>query len=132
MIVGALGILIDFGILNLLSWVFGITKGLGIIPLNMVSFGSAIVVTFLLNKHWTFRDQSSGDNLKKFNLFLIVSIFGLIINTAIVSTIIDFVDPRSLGMNLTDRQWLNIAKGIATIVSGLWNFTNYKLNVFKK
>lgn len=130
--VGALGILIDFGILNLLSWIFGITKGNGIIPLNAVSFGSALIVTFLLNKHWTFKDLSRGDNIRKLNLYMMVSILGLVINTGIVKVITDYVSPADIGAVLSDRVWLNVAKSVATVFSGSWNFINYKLNVFKK
>ncbi len=127
--VGIIGITIDFGLLNLLSWLTGITRGTGIIPLNIVSFGAALTVSFFLNKRWTFKDSSLTDNLKKFNLFLIISVLGAAINTSVVTILTTHVDPN---ITLAPYLLLNLAKGTATIASGLWNFFGYKLVVFKK
>lgn len=127
--VGSLGITIDFGLLNLMSWATGITRGSGLIPLNIVSFGAALVVSFYLNKHWTFKDESFTENFKKFNLFLIVSVIGTTINTSIVTIFTTHVDPN---ITLAPFLLLNLAKTAATAGSGLWNFLGYKLVVFKK
>lgn len=127
--VGSLGMVIDFGLLNLMSWVTGITRGSGLIPLNVVSFGAALTVSFFLNKRWTFKDDSIRDNLKKFNLFLIISVLGVSINTAIVTILTTYVDPN---ITLAPFLLLNLAKTAATAGSGLWNFFGYKLVVFKK
>jgi putative flippase GtrA len=127
--VGSLGVLIDFGLLNILSWVTGITKGWGIVPLNIISFSAALAVSFFLNKHWTFKDNSLSDNFKKFNLFLIISLLGLTINTSVVALITSYIHPS---FAVGPYMLLNLAKIMATAASGLWNFSGYKLIVFKK
>lgn len=127
--VGSMGVIIDFGLLNLLSWVTGITKGWGIVPLNIISFSAALTVSFLLNKRWTFKDTSQTDNFKKFNLFLIISLLGLAINTSVVALITSNVNPA---LAVGPYFLLNFAKIIATGASGLWNFSGYKMVVFKK
>lgn len=127
--VGSMGVVIDFAVLNLLSLATGITSGNGIIPLNVISFGTALTFSFFFNKRWTFKDFSPVELPKKFTLFLLISLMGLTINTIgvrIISTNI------SLPLDIHPQLWLNIAKVIATGASGLWNFLGYKNLVFKK
>jgi len=127
--VGTGGALIDFGLFNILSWLTGITSGNGIIPINMVSFGLALIFSFMFNKRWTFKDLSIGDHNKKFTLFLLVSLTGLLINTVAVRIISTNITP---GIEIHPQIWANIAKILATGASGLWNFFGYKNIVFKK
>src|SRR3989344_6814534 len=56
-LVGVLNTAIDFGILNLLIFVTGIASGLAIIPLNAVSFSTAIVNSSFWNKKWVFKTK---------------------------------------------------------------------------
>lgn len=127
--VGFMNSAIDFAVLNLLSWATGITKGDGLIPINMISFCAAIINSFYFNKRWSFDDQSQGQNAEKFTIFLIVSLIGAIANTAIVRYISTNVDPR---FGLSPQLWLNAAKVIATLFTFAWNFSGYKTMVFKK
>ncbi|MBI2355655.1 MAG: GtrA family protein [Candidatus Doudnabacteria bacterium] len=128
-IVGAVNTLLDFAILNLLSWATGIYEGNGIIPLNVISFTVAVVNSYFLNKAWAFKDRASEEQGKKFTLFLIVSVIGAIINTATVRIVSTNIDPM---FGLSQELWLNAAKVIATGLSLVWNFIGYKVFVFKK
>ena len=66
---------------------------------------------------------------KEFSLFLIVSIIGIIINSAVVGLVTGLVDPQ-FGVN--PQLWANMAKVLATVVALMWNFIGYKFIVFKK
>lgn len=127
--VGFIGTAVDFALLNLLSWATGIVRGNGLIPINIISFSCAFVLSFFLNKLWTFQDSHRHDYLEKFSLFLVISLIGVSLNTLIVRYVSTNIDPL---FGLSDREWLNLAKAFATIFSGLWNFSGYKLVVFKK
>jgi len=127
--IGVLNTVVDYVILLILSKITGITSGNGIIPLNIISFSIATVNSYFLNKLWTFSDKSRVEQARKFSLFLIVSIVGVIINTVIVRVITTNVP---IQLNLTPREWLIAAKLAATGVSLIWNFVGYKLFVFKK
>lgn len=127
--VGFMGTIIDFGILNLLSWLTGVTSGDGIIPINIVAFVSALTFSFYFNKRWTFDDLSVGETHRKFTWFLLISLGGVTINTLIVRFLTTNINPA---FDVDPRLWLNIAKFLATGASGLWNFFGYKLIVFKK
>lgn len=127
-IIGGINTLLDFAILNILSAATGIKEGNGVIVLNLISFSIAVINSYYLNKKWAFKDPT-GENTKKFSIFLIVSIIGALINTAIVRFASTNIDPM-FGLNQT--LWLNVAKVLATGVSLVWNFVGYKLFVFRK
>ena len=124
-LVGVLNTAIDFGILNLLILLTGITSGLGIIPLNAVSFTTAVINSFFWNKKWVFQSRKDAN----FLTFFAITLIGLSINSGIVYMITTFVPPVFISSNTI---WVNIAKVLATGVSLVWNFTGYKLIVFKK
>jgi len=128
-IVGAINTGVDFLVLNLLIWVTGIKEGNGLIPLNIISFTVAVVNSYVLNKRWAFRDQTSGETAKKFTSFLVVSVIGALINTAIVRFGSTNIDPM---FGLSQVMWVNAAKVVATGASLIWNFVGYKLFVFRK
>src|SRR3989338_7805463 len=128
-IIGAINTGVDFLVLNLLIWVTGIKEGNGLIPLNIISFTVAVVNSYVLNKRWAFKDQTSGDTAKKFSNFLLISVIGAFINTAIVRIGSTNIDPM---FGLSQVLWVNAVKVVATGVSLVWNFIGYKLVVFKK
>ena len=123
--VGVLNTAIDFGILNLLIFVTGITSGLSIIPLNAISFSIAIINSFFWNEKWVFETKKEAN----FITFVVVTLIGLAINSGIVYAITTFVPPTFVD---SQKLWVNLAKVLATGISLIWNFTGYRLIVFKK
>ena len=128
-VVGVINTSINFAVLNILSYITGISKGSGVIPLAVFAFAVATANSYLLNKHWSFRDQSHADAGKKFSLFLIVSIIGAGINSGTVYLITTHISPI---FGLSAHLWLNVAALAATGISLIWNFIGYKLFVFNK
>lgn len=128
-IIGAVNTGIDFLILNLLIFATGIKEGNGLIPLNLISFSIAVINSYFLNKHWAFKDKTSGEGAKKFSAFLAVSVVGALINTTVLRVVATNIDPL---FNLDQTLWVNVAKAFATGISLVWNFIGYKLFVFKK
>jgi len=126
--VGVLNTLIDFGILNLLIWLTGITAGLAIAPLNAVSFLTATTNSYFWNKFWTF-EKKGGVRPKEFTQFLIISGIGIGVNTGIMVAGTSLISPL---LGLSPGAWANLMKVLATLVSMVWNFLGYKFIVFKK
>lgn len=124
-LVGVLNTSIDFGILNLLVAATGITGGPSIIPLNALAFSAAVTNSYFWNRRWVFASRHGGN----FVLFLIITIIGIGINSAVVFLITTFVSPLA-GLDRT--LWVNVAKVLATGVSLVWDFTGYRLIVFKR
>jgi putative flippase GtrA len=127
-VVGVLNTGIDFAILNILSYFTHITSGTGIIPLKGVAFLAANINSYLINKKWTFKDNTSGEGAKKFSTYLAVSVVGALINLGAVYLITTYVPPV---FGLNKSLWLNAANLVATGLSLIWNFVGYKLIVFR-
>jgi len=125
--VGILNTAIDFGILNLLIWLTGITGGWGIAPLNAFSFLCATTNSYFWNKFWTFK-KSGGASGKEFSQFLIISAIGIGLNTGIVVLGTSIFSPA---FGLSAGAWANVMKILATFISMTWNFLGYKFIVFK-
>lgn len=124
-LVGVLNTAVDFGILNLLIATVGITSGPGLIPLNAVSFSAAVINSYFWNKRWVFVGKKEGN----FLVFFIVTLVGLGINSGIVFLVATFVTPF---FETSSTLWVNFAKVMATGISLFWNFTGYRIIVFKR
>jgi len=143
LIIGAMNTAIDLAVLNLLMWQTDIYKGLGLIPLNAISFTIAVINSFFWNKFWTFKAPAKANSeissinpvesirqtRKQFFQFVFITLVGLGINTGIVFGVATFI-PSMFGLN--EVFWANLAKAAATGISLIWNFTGYRMFVFKK
>ncbi len=121
--VGGFNTLLDFALL------FGLVAlGLDKIPANYISTTIAMVISFFLNKDFTFKVEGKATR-KQFALFLIVTAIGLwVIQPIVILISTAFLD----GSGMNESVILFIAKVIATIASLIWNFLLYSKLVFKK
>ena len=99
---GHLGGLLDalvegflFGPLNLLSWLTGIYGGVQLAPINVPGMLFALTNRDLLNQHWTFKTPASPG--RRVGRFVLVSLLGVGLNTALVVALTHFV-PRPTGL----------------------------------
>jgi len=126
-IVGFLNAAIDFGSLNILSSMTGITSGFlvgGInIPGLILSFGNG----YFWNRRWVF--NAKGAFVDTIALFAIIVGVGVLINSGIVVFITTHISPPA---TMSPEVWLNIAKVAATVVNIFFNFVGFKYLVFKK
>ena len=124
-LVGVLNTAIDFGILNFFIGMTGVASGAGIILINTTSFSTALVNSYFWNRDWVF-GQTKKSN---FLTFMLVTLIGLSINTGVVYILTTYIQPILV---TSPTLWANLAKVAATVLSLIWNFTGYKLIVFKK
>ncbi len=126
--VGFLNTAIDFGILNVLNMLTGVSSGFWVAVLNVPGFLIAVVNSYLWNKLWVFQDRHEGESLfHDFPKFFAVIVSGLIINGGIVYGMTTLVGPM---FDLSPERWLNISKVLATAISLVWNFAGLKFLVF--
>jgi putative flippase GtrA len=105
-LIGCVGLVIDFSI----TWALKDLLHLNAYFSNTCGFSFAVVVNFILNKIWTFKDQSD-QYFKQFRSFLIISLIGLMLNTCFL-----FVFHEKLALNFY------IGKAISTVLVFFWNF----------
>jgi putative flippase GtrA len=126
--VGLVNTAINFAVLNILSWLTGVKSGPHIIYLSIIAFIAATTNSYYMNKHWAFKDPSTGDFGKEFSMFLLVSVGGAAINSGTIYLITTHIQPI-LGLSATI--WLNFANLVGIGFGLIWNFIGYRAFVFK-
>jgi len=122
-IVGILNTSVDFLLLNIILLI----TSQPIVIANTISTGIAMVLSFTLNKRWSFESKNKK-YAREIILFLVVTIIGnWVINNGIL-----FLIDKSLEGYINSLYSSNISKVIATFVSMLWNYFGYKYVVFRK
>lgn len=109
-VVGASGLVVDFGITWLLKEKGKVNKYVA----NSSGFVCAVISNYILNRVWTFESQDPAV-VKQFGFFALAAFIGLALNNGIIYL-------------LTERFKFNFyaSKLIATGVVMLWNFwANY-------
>lgn len=127
--VGFLNTAIDFGVLNVLSALSGITSGFIIGGVNIPGFSIAVVNSYLWNKLWVFSSKEKENLFHDMPKFLAITIVGLLLNSGIVILATTYLSPVFVD---SPKAWLNLAKVLATITNLIWNFLGYKFIVFAK
>lgn len=122
-LVGGGNTVLDFGLLFILK-----SAGLPVIPANIISSTAAFVLSFVLNKNYTF-NAKTGTLLKQMILFAIVTLFGLWV---LQSLVISLTLPIAIQLSNDQSIALFVAKLAATGVSLVWNYILYSLVVFNK
>ena len=93
-VVGAIGFMVDAGVLYLLTLQFGFNRFTG----QLAAFTVAVGVTWALNQAWTFKGRGRGGRLKQAAVYIGVQCAGLATNYVIYAAVI-------LAFN-TPKAWL--------------------------
>lgn len=125
-VVGIIGAVVDFGVMNLLVNVFGASFVLA----GTISFICAIISNFTWNRYWTYPDSRSKKVRDQLIQFTIISVIGLAIRLPILAVLepalirvmeslfgsfsSGFLSPEFLAHNLT--------LAFAVLVVMFWNF----------
>jgi len=125
-VVGVLNTAIDFGTLNIISIVTGVTGGLIVGGVNVPGVALALTNAYFWNKFWVFNHRDNKGALNDLPKFLLVSGIGIVINSGIVILATSYPTTAFNAKTL-----LNVAKLGATVFSLVWNFLGYKFIVFK-
>jgi putative flippase GtrA len=123
-VVGIIGAVVDFGVANLLVYVFYVN----LVVAGTISFISAILSNFTWNRYWTYPDSRSKPILSQFVQFAVISVMGLAIRVPILKfgepLLLRFFDslPFSIWLFSSDFLAKNFTLAIAVIIVMFWNF----------
>ena len=123
-VVGVIGAIVDFGIANLLVYVFDVQ----LVVAGTISFICAILSNFTWNRVWTYPDSRSKSPVTQFIQFAVISVLGL----AIRIPILKFGEPLLLRLFeglpfqipifTPDFLAKNFTLAIAVVIVMFWNF----------
>lgn len=122
-VVGAIGSVVDIGVMNLLTQVFHFQLVLA----GSISFVCAVVNNFLGNRYWTYPDSRSKPIHQQLGMFFIVNTIGI----AIRIPILKYVEPplaqffesfAHISYDAADALAKNATLIFAIGVVMLWNF----------
>ena len=110
-IVGGIATIIDYIIFFILHELLKFPT----LPSNIISFSISVIYNYIASVKWVF-DVKKDDPKKQFIIFIILSIIGLLLNTAIVYVTVDIFKWYSM-----------LCKIIATGIVMVFNFITRKL-----
>jgi putative flippase GtrA len=121
-IVGSIGAVVDFGIMNILTQL-----STPFVVSSIISFIAAVISNFLLNRYWTYPDSREKTFTQQMVQFFIISLVGLAIRTPMLAWMetrliklsaavipLTFLTPEIIGHN--------VSLAIAILVVMMWNF----------
>jgi putative flippase GtrA len=123
-VVGGIGMVVDFGVANLLVNVFSAP----LVVAGTVSFACAILSNFIWNRYWTYPDSRSKHVLRQLVQFFIVSIAGLAIRIPILYFLEPILEklfislPFSIPVFGPEVLADNLTLAIAILIVMFWNF----------
>ena len=123
LVVGIIGAVVDFGVMNLLTYLFAMP----LVFAGTISFICAVISNFIWNRYWTYPDSRSRPITRQLAMFFLVNIAGVAIRIPILHfmepVFLSFISRFSLPAPLTgDVLAKNLTLALAVFVVLLWNF----------
>lgn len=122
-LVGTLGAVIDFGVMNLLSHY----TDMPLVYAGTISFTCAVVSNFVWNRYWTYPESRSRPLPKQLGMFFLVNLAGI----AIRIPILHFLEPPllrffesafNIPFQTAEFYAKNLTLAVAVGIVMLWNF----------
>jgi putative flippase GtrA len=123
MAVGVTGAIVDFGVMNLLTRLFGTL----LVVAGTISFVCAVISNFIWNRYWTYPDSRSRSIMRQLAMFFAVNVAGVAIRIPILwflePPMLRFFQSMSFRLSVTsDFLAKNFTLALAVSVVMLWNF----------
>ena len=122
-LVGTLGAVIDFGVMNLLTRL----TGMKLVYAGTISIICAVISNFILNRFWTYPESRSRPLVNQLGMFFAVNLAGLAIRIPILHygepPLLDFFE-KLFGTSAASAEFYakNLTLAVAVGIVMLWNF----------
>lgn len=122
-LVGTLGALIDFGVMNLISHL----TDMDLVYAGTISITCAVISNFVLNRFWTYPESRSRPLFNQLGMFAIVNLAGLLIRIPILHYVeppmLEFFENSFHSSYATAEFYAkNLTLAAAVGIVMLWNF----------
>jgi putative flippase GtrA len=121
-IVGTIGAIVDFLVMNLLTRLLGLPLTLA----GTISFICAVTSNFLWNRYWTYPDSRSRNLTRQLGMFFLVNVAGIAIRVPILyflePPLNTFFHKIDIPNGTSDLYAKNLTLAIAIGMVLLWNY----------
>jgi putative flippase GtrA len=128
-VVGVLNSGVDFGILNFLMLMTGVSSGVGFLAFKSISVTLGVLNSYLWNKYWTFNTSNQADARREFVAFMVVTLIAVGVNVAGADVIVNVIGAPA---GFSTKLWANIGAISGAGLTLFTNFFGYKFFVFRK
>ena len=126
-LVGVLGAIVDFTVLNTFVFILGWSSDMGKLMANVISTTAAILSNFIWNRLWTFPEAQNRNRFTQLLQFATVASTGLVFNSLIFVAADNYLFSQFLPEELS----LQFAKAMAIGIVMFWNFGLNRLWTFR-
>ncbi|GIG85743.1 GtrA family protein [Plantactinospora endophytica] len=120
--VGGLNAAINYAVFNALALTVFAD---GQLKANVVATVVATVSSYLMNRHWTYRDRPKSAMRREYTLFFLFNGAGLLIELGVLAA-------AKYGFGISGLLALNVAKTVGVGLATIFRFWSYRTFVFRK
>ena len=120
-LVGTINLVINYAVFNALALTIFVG---GQLKATVVSTVVATITSYLMNRHWTYRNRPKSALRREYLLFFLFNAAGLLIE-------LGFLGLAKYGLGLDGLVALNVAKTIGVVLGTVFRFWSYRTFVFR-
>ena len=122
MFVGAMGAIVDFGVLNLLAHVFDVPVTIA----GVISFSLAVTSNFIWNRYWTYPESRAFPAIPQYLQFFVINATALLIRVPILvlvpGPVFNLLESWGVAPATAEVLANNFALALAVGIAMFWNF----------
>ncbi|MBX7269150.1 GtrA family protein [Micromonospora sp. Llam7] len=121
-LVGGINTVINYAVFNALALTVFVD---GQLKATVVATIVATITSYLMNRHWTYRDRPKSAMQREYALFFLFNGVGLLIELGVLAA-------AKYGLGVTGLLALNVAKTGGVVLATLFRFWSYRTFVFQR
>ncbi|WP_434742878.1 GtrA family protein [Micromonospora sp. SH-82] len=120
-VVGGINTVINYAVFNALA--LTVFRD-GQLKATVIATIVATITSYLMNRHWTYRDRPKSAMRREYALFFLFNATGLLIELGVLAL-------AKYGLGVTGLLALNVAKTVGVVLATLFRFWSYRTFVFQ-
>ena len=120
-LVGGINTAINYAVFNALALTIFVD---GQLKATVIATVVATITSYLMNRHWTYRDRPKSAMQREYALFFLFNGVGLLIELGVLAA-------AKYGLGMTSLLALNVAKTGGVVLATLFRFWSYRTFVFQ-